>query len=335
VRALVAAGAAGLAAAMCLAAARVAPPAVRADDPVQAARVALGRRLFYDADLSRDGTMSCGACHEQRRAFAEGNRTHPGVTGEPGRRNAMALANVGDFNVFTWADPRQRTLERQALTPLTGDHPVEMGMAGQEAELARRLRSDPCYPAAFAAAFPAAGGAITFATVTQALAAFERTLVSRDAPWDRARRGEGPPLGAEARKGEALFRSPALGCASCHAGPLFTDADRADPRASYHRLPGVAASARDRGLGEVTGRPGDDGRFRTPSLRNVALTAPYLHDGSAATLEAAIAAHFTAGARPGAEEIRALVAFLDTLTDARFVSDPRFALPKPADCRPG
>lgn len=101
------------------------------------ARVELGRRLFYDADLSRDGTMSCATCHEQRHGFADGNRVHPGVTDEPGRRNVPGLANVGHFSPLTWADPRQTTLERQAAVPVFGTHPVEMGMAGMQADRGR------------------------------------------------------------------------------------------------------------------------------------------------------------------------------------------------------
>jgi cytochrome c peroxidase len=310
----------------------VAPPPVAADNPMSEAKVELGRRLFYDADLSLDGTMSCATCHEQKRGFTDSNRSHPGATGEPGRRNVMTLANVGWFSVLTWGDPTQRTLEAQARVPSAGEHPVEMGMAGHEAAIAERLSGDACYRQAFAKTFPEAGGAITLATVTQALAAFQRTLTSYDAPYDRARRGQHDALSAEARRGEDLFRSPQMACSSCHAGPRFTGADRPDVLASYHRLPGVALSPKDLGLSEITGRRADDGRFRTPGLRNVALSAPYLHDGSAATLEAAIAAHFRPQAQPAPDETRALIAFLRALTDTSFTSDPRFSPPKPQRC---
>lgn len=304
----------------------VAPPPVPADNPMSPAKVELGRRLFYEADLSIDGTMSCATCHEQRRGFTDGNRTHPGVRGAPGRRNVMPLANVGYFTAFTWADPARRSLEDQALVPIAGEHPVEMGMAGHEAAIAERLQADPCYRQAFAAAFPETRGAISLANVVKAIAAFERTLISDTAPYDRH------DLSAEARRGEALFRSARMGCSSCHAGPRFTDADRPQVAASFHRLPGVAIAPADRGLGEITGRPEDDGRFRTPSLRNVALGAPYLHDGSAASLDAAIAAHFPPDLRPAPAELRALAAFLETLSDTRFTTDPRFSLPKPQTC---
>lgn len=334
-----------LAAAVCLAAAapkdgyvwRLAPatpPPVPADNPMSEAKVELGRRLFYDADLSLDGTMSCATCHEQKRGFTDSNRTHGGVTGDPGRRNVMALANVGYFSSLTWGDPRHRSLEDQALVPIAGEHPVEMGMAGHAAELSRRLEADPCYRRAFTAAFPEVRGAITLATVTKAIAAFERTLISYDAPYDRFRRGDRQAMSPEAQAGDALFHGAAMGCANCHAGVRLTDADRANVEASFHRLPGLPLRPDDRGLGEVTGRAQDDGRFRTPSLRNVALTAPYLHDGSAPTLEAAIGAHFV-GSRPSPEEMSALVAFLDALTDEGFAADPRFSLPKPQACPAG
>ncbi len=279
-----------------------------AGDRAADARVALGRRLFYDADLSRDGTMACATCHEQRHGFADGNRVHPGVTGEPARRNVPGLANVGRRKVLTWGDSRLRTLEAQFLVPVQGTHPVEMGMAGMDAELTRRLSANACYRALFGAAFPDEKGAIDVGTVARAVSAFQRTLVSAAAPVDRA----GGALPADALAGQRLFKRA---CASCHSGPDYTD-DR------FHRL--APAQAADRGLGEVTGRPADDGRFRTPGLRNVALSAPYFHDGATATLPAAIARH---GLALKPEEASAVAAFLDQLTDGAFIADPRFAYP--------
>ena len=316
--------------ALCVCAA-AAGPADR--DPRAAAKVELGHQLFYDADLSIDGTMACATCHEQRRGFTDGNRTHPGVHGDPGRRNIMALANVGDFGSFTWGDPGVRSLEAQALIPIQGVHPVEMGMAGQEAVLASRLGADACNRQMFAAAFPGSGGAVSMQTITQALAAFERTLTSSDSPYDRVRRGDRSALTPAARRGEALFFDR-MDCASCHAGPDFTDAARpgADPVAAFHDIGlhdrGVISSG-DGGLREITSLVADEGRFRTPSLRNVALTAPYLHDGSAATLDEAIRRHrLGSGATASPDETSDLVAFLSSLTDRRFVTDPRYALPR-------
>jgi len=231
-----------------------------------AAMAALGRRLFYDGDLSIDGSMACSTCHGQRHGFAESNRAHPGVTDEPGRRNVQTLANVGRRKSLTWGDATLRTLEAQALVPMFGEGPVEMGMKGQEAELARRLGTNACYVRLFHVAFAEAGGRIDVDTVTRALGAFQRTLVSDDAP--------------------------------------------ADPR--------------DRGLGEVTGRSGDDGRFRTPSLRNVAVSAPYFHDGRAPTLADAIRRH---GLRVSAPDEGALIAWMEAMTDRTFIENPGFAYP--------
>lgn len=295
----------------------VAPPPVPADNPTTPAKVALGRRLFHDADLSIDGTMSCASCHEQHRAFAHSSRTRPGVADAPGRRNVPGLANVAWARTLTWADSRLETLEAQVLVPILGDHPVEMGMKDHEAEIPKRLGADPCYVRMFGDAFPELGGRIDMVTVARALAAFQRTMLSYDTPYDRFRAGRRGALTPIARQGVALFETH---CAGCHAGPNFSDG-------RYHRLAGPAPDAPDRGLGEVTGRPDDDGRFRTPNLRNVGLTAPYLHDGSADTLADAIARHGPAVPDFAVGERAALVAMLEGLTDRRFVTDRRFAYP--------
>lgn len=280
----------------------VSAPHVPADNPMSEAKVALGHRLFYDADLSIDGTMACSTCHEQRRGFADGNRTHAGVHGDPGRRNVPGLANVAWRRVLTWGDPRASSLEVQAAIPLTGSTPIEMGMASQGDELARRLGRDACYRRMFRAAFPETRGRIDQASVVMALAAFQRTLLSFDAPADRS---DVPAAGA------AIFTAK---CASCHSGRDYTDE-------RFHRLLPVGKA--DFGAGEITGRAADDGAFRTPSLRNVAVTGPWLHDGSAETLAAALAAH------PGSDaaDTPALVTFLEAFTDRRFLTDKRFGYP--------
>lgn len=302
----------------------VTPPPVPADNPMSDAKVALGRRLFYDADLSRDGTTSCATCHEQHRAFTEGNATHGGVGGVPGRRNVMGLANVGYFTPLTWADPTQRHLEAQMMVPLEGDHPVEMGMAGQREELVRRLAGDTCYQRMFADAFPETGGRIDVVSVGKALATFERTMISRAAPYDRFLRGDKKALSPVALRG--LRKFGALGCDSCHSGVDFTDL-------RYHAIETGISNAVDNGLAEITHRSGDEGAFRTPSLRNATLTGPYLHNGSARTLEDAIRRHSTH--RPlNAGEVDELAAFLASLTDAGFISNPAFSLPATACGKP-
>lgn len=298
----------------------IAPPPIPANNPITAAKVELGRRLFYDADLSINGTMSCATCHEQKHGFADNNATRPGVHGDPGRRNVPGLANVGYATRLTWADPRLTTLEVQVAVPVLGEQPVEMGMAGKEAEIQRRLGRDGCYVRMFATAFPERGGKIDMQSIAMALAAFQRTMIAFDTPFDRFKRGRKDAISPQAQRGFTIFQGRG-GCASCHYGPNFSDN-------SYHALD-AQQSKIDRGLGEVTGATIDYGKFRTPSLRNVALTAPYMHDGSVPTLDAALRRH-TTGTILSERDRSNLMMFLGELTDQRFLNDARFALPSKA-----
>ncbi|GAN67989.1 cytochrome-c peroxidase [Acetobacter orleanensis] len=267
------------------------------------ARIQLGRRLFYDADLSGDGSMACASCHEQRHAFSDGMATHAGITDEPGVRNVPSLGNVGAFKTLTWLDQHITTLEQQVGTPVFGHVPVEMGMP-DGATLLRRVSADACYRKLFAQAFKNENGRIDAQTVPKALAAFERTLTSANSLWDQARR-EKAHLPDAAQQGEALFFGRGH-CASCHSGFLLSDQ-------SFHSINAA--------------RPM---RIRTPSLRNVGVTAPYLHDGSAPTLRDALVAHTQSPALSAKEE-KALEAFLHTLTDTDFLHNPALSLP-PEQC---
>jgi cytochrome c peroxidase len=300
-----------------------APPAP-IDNPTTSAKIELGRRLFYDADLSINGTMSCTTCHGQRQAFTDGAVTHGGALGDPGRRNVPSLTNVAWAKTLTWGDSRVRSLEQQASIPISGEHPVEMGMAHNELLIEERLGADRCYREMFRTAFPEVDGKIGLETVTKALASFERTFISFDSPYDRYLRGDHNAIPAAARRGAELFGGAAR-CTRCHAGPNLTDG-------SFHALVSDSASYRsDRGLGEATGMAADDGKFRTPMLRNVALTAPYLHDGSAKTLDDAIKRHRAIVPevdRLSAEDTAALIVFLHQLTDSGFVTNPRYRIPR-------
>lgn len=289
------------------------------DNPSSPIKIELGRRLFYDADLSINGTMACATCHEQHRGFADGNRTHPGALDHPGKRNVPGLQNVALQRRFTWAS-RTPDLEHQALTPLLGESPIEMGMKGQEAELARRLGAKACTVKLFSAAFPESKGEISLTTITKALASFERALVSFDSPYDKAARNN-QPLPAVAEAGRALFRGKGA-CESCHSGPNFTDD-------AFHALEPNDRSLADRGLADESGRPEDAGLFHTPGLRNVTLTAPYFHDGQARTLPEAIRRHGLPVALSDAE-MDEIATFLATLTDRSFLSDTRLSLPPEA-----
>jgi cytochrome c peroxidase len=337
-------------------------PVVPADNPMTEAKFILGRRLFHDRRLSGNGTFSCASCHQQSVAFADTRPRAIGSTGERHPRGAMMLGNVAYAAVLTWANPNERSLEHQALTPLFGEHPVEMGLAGREQEMLARLRADSAYPALFAAAFPERSGAITLESVTKAIATFERGLLSFDAPYDRARTRRNPAAMSDAaRRGERLFFSERTECFHCHGGITFSGSvhftGKASPDIEYHNngLYGIGTPARypeeNSGLEEFTRRPKDNGMFKAPSLRNVALTAPYMHDGSLATLDDVVA-HYARGGRrvtQGAlagdgrrhparspfvrgftlsrQERRDLVAFLHSLTDSTLVHSERYADP--------
>ncbi|NVJ25204.1 di-heme enzyme [Myxococcus sp. AM011] len=333
-------------------------PRVPADNPMSEAKVRLGRRLFYDTRLSLNGTQSCGSCHEQARAFTDARVTAVGSTGQVHRRNAQGLANVAFSTSLTWANPMLTTLELQALTPLFGREPVELGFADRQDELLERLRSDADLAAGFAEAFPDDEAPVSVASLGRALASFQRSLVSGGAPVDRYRYGGQPDaLSRSARRGMELFLSERLECDHCHSGFNFQDATAheatPEPILPFHNT-GLynedgqgAYPLADPGLIELTGRVEDMGRFRAPSLRNVAVTAPYMHDGSLATLSEVLD-HYAAGgrARAGnagqssplqsgfvrgftltAEEKQDVLAFLEALTDTEFLTDPRHADP--------
>ena len=298
-------------------------PCVPADNPMSAEKVALGNRLFHDTRLSGNGTQACASCHEQERAFTDGKARALGSTGSPHPRSAMSLANAAYNASFTWVDAKRTSLEDQAQGPMFNEDPVELGLAGRESETAARLAADPQYAAAFAAAFPEDAEPVTLDNARKAIASFERTLLSGDSPYDRlVWRDDRAALSESARRGMTLFFSDAQACAKCHAGFTFSGP------VSYDSSPPGEATFHDTGL---------DGRFRAPTLRNIAVTAPYMHDGRFATLEQVIDHYASPGpATPGRsdlirgftitrEERQDLVEFLKSLTDQVFLADPSFA----------
>jgi len=336
-------------------------PRVPDDNPMSAAKVELGRYLFYDPQLSGNGAMSCSSCHLQALAFTDGKVTAHGATGEPLLRNSQALVNVAYNATMTWANPVLTDVEQQVLIPLFGEFPVEMGITGHEEVVLARFQGNVDYQARFAAAFPAQTEPISYHNIVQALASFVRSLISGDSPYDRYLAGDDTALSAEAKAGMELFFSERFECHHCHVGFNFS-ASTIHAKSTFsaavfqnnglYNLDGQGAYPRgNRGLYEITAKPEDMGRFRPPTLRNVALTAPYMHDGSIATL-AEVVQHYAAGGRlittgefagdgrrnplksglvPGftlsAEEAAALVAFLESLTDETFITDPRFSNP--------
>ena len=278
-----------------------APPPAPASNPLTAAKIELGRHLFYEKRLSANGTQSCGSCHQQRFAFCDGRPHAIGSTGMEHHRNTMSLVNAGYRRPLTWSNRDVVSLEQQVLIPLTNTHPVEMGMKGRLGELPRRLRADAQYRRMFAAAFP--GEAITVANIAKAIASFERSIVSADSPYDRlVHRGEVHALSDEAWRGRQIFFAK---CGGCHGGADFA-------------TPASGALYRNN---RVT-----RGTFRVPALRNVALTAPYMHDGSIATLDEVVARYGQVRGLDSNQQ-RAVVAFLVSLTDESVTTNPRFSDP--------
>ena len=277
------------------------------DNPMTPGKIALGRDLFNDTRLSGDGTRSCATCHQPDKAFADGVARFAGLRGHRLDRNTPGLINIG-FARRVFIDGRAASLEEQALGPITS--PDEMGRApGHAVDL---IRADPRYRARFKEVF---GASVSEANVAKALAAFQRTLVSGVAPFDRWAAGDVGAISPAAARGFAVFAGRGK-CLSCHSGANFTD-DK------FHNvgLPGT-----DPGRGAITGRARDTHAFRTPSLREIGRTAPYMHDGSLASLEAVVdhysddikrLPHTPRAAGLNRDEKADLVAFLRTLQSDR------------------
>ena len=337
-------------------------PIVPADNPMNFQKVELGRHLFYEQRLSITGEFSCASCHLQKLAFTDGKTVAVGATGEKHPRNSMSLANIAYNPVLTWANPLITKLENQALVPIFGEHPVEMGMVGREKQILAMLRDESKYRQMFRDAFRNDQDAINLKNLTKALAAFERSLISVNSPYDKYRFGSDTnAISPAAKRGEKLFNSEDLECFHCHGGINFTDSvmheklafqEIAFHNTGLYNIDGKGAyPANNTGVYEITSKPTDMGRFKAPTLRNIALTAPYMHDGSIATLEEVID-HYQAGGRTiktgefagigstnpfksefisgfklSKSEKQDLLAFLRSLTDEEFIKNPAFSNP--------
>lgn len=330
-------------------------PLVPDDNPMSDAKIELGRHLFYDPRLSADGTLSCSTCHRQELAFSDGERTPRGITNELLPRNSMGLTNVAYRGTYTWSNPVLKTLEDQALVPLLAEFPPELGLSNKSHDVLEALEKIELYQDLFAAAFDSTE--ISLTRVVQALGAFQRTLLSFDSPYDRYLSGDIAALSASAERGAALFFSEKAECYHCHGGPDFSDSYRTadQPRSPlafqnnglYDLDDQGAYPSPNVGLIEFTSDAADMGRFRVPTLRNIAVTAPYMHDGSLATLEEVVQHYNRGGPLRTNEEARRsplqstfvfplglseeeqadLVAFLESLTDQNFLTDPRLSDP--------
>lgn len=288
---------------------------VPADNPLTPDKIALGERLFFEPALSADGTIHCGSCHDPERYFTDGAALSKGVGGQLGEHNAGTVVNAAYAAHLLW-DGRSLSLEDQVRYPVT--HPREMNNTQEKVVAA--LAADPAYPPLFARAF--GDPEVTWTRVAQALASFERTILSGGSPYDRWAAGDAGALSASARNGLELFQGRA-GCAGCHKvgpeSPFFSDF-------AFHNTGVGWADGPDLGRYNITKEREDKGAFRTPGLRNVAKTAPYMHDGKMATLRE-VAEFYVRGGGPNPflderirpldltdSEIADLIAFLESLT---------------------
>jgi cytochrome c peroxidase len=338
-------------------------PAVPQYNPLTADKIALGRRLFYDKRLSGNREQSCSSCHAQSLGFADGVATATGSTGEAHPRNSQGLANVAYYPTLTWGNNVLLELEDQIRVPILSDNPIELGVLdGIRKEVLGRFETDETYREMFANAFPESGSEVSINKITFALASFCRTLISGGSPYDDYYRGDPTALTAQQIRGLRLFNSERFECFHCHSGvnlsiayrdagtipgtthPFFnTGLYNVDGEGSYPLL--------NQGIYELTSNPDDRGRFRPQGLRNVAVTAPYMHDGSIPTLRDVVR-HYARGGRliengPNAgdgrlsplksglvrgfdateAEIDDVVAFLESLTDRSFLENPDFSDP--------
>lgn len=306
-------------------------PIIPADNTLTEEGVALGKRLFSDKILSGNGTQSCAHCHRQQEAFSHSAQFSEGANGSLGNRNSMPLFNLAwNFDErFAW-DGKEFGLENQAIEPIT--NPIEMH--GDLKQITKKLNEHDRYPALFQQAF----GTATISTdlITKALAQFERTIISASSKFDKYLLGEAT-LTPEEQNGFNVFMDEAKGdCFHCHGSnnnPLWTDNQ-------FHNN-GLDSNFSDLGLGAVTGDPKDNGKFKTPSLRNLTFTAPYMHDGRFNTLEEVID-FYSEGLKNSAtidplmkkvneggvglsvQDKADLKAFLLTLTDEEFIKNPAF-----------
>ena len=346
-------------------------PDIPADNPLTTQKIDLGHRLFYDQRLSINEGGSCASCHEQRHAFTDGLARAVGPTGDVHLRNAMSLTNAVYNARQNWANPTLADLRQQALAVMFNEDTIELGWSNNEEEILDRLRFDPDYPALFEAAYPDDTTPITVNNVARALASFTAALISGDSAFDKAQASrDAQPMSAAAQRGSDLFFSERLECFHCHGGFNFAQSVQHDGsiietiefknNGLYNIIgpgPGLPLNrgnypAGNQGLYEFTGNATDMGKFRAPTLRNIELTAPYMHDGSIATLREVIVDHYARGGRliedgahagDGAQspyadplmigfeisdnEVDDLLAFLHALTDWTFVCNPALADP--------
>jgi cytochrome c peroxidase len=294
-------------------------PDIPADNTLTKSRVALGRQLFYDPVLSADSTRSCGSCHAASLAFSDSTVVSFGIENRPGTRNSPTLANVA-YQKKLLREGGVPTLEMQVLVPIQEHNEFDFNIL----LVADRLKRMPEYVMLAEKAYGRAPDAFV---ITRAIAAFERTMLSGDSPYDQfVFQGKANALSVSEKRGLDLFQGERLNCSKCHGGFLFTHQDFTN-NGLYEIYP-------DSGRIRLTGLESDRAVFKVPSLRNIALTAPYMHDGSLPTLESVID-HYQTGGNPhpnkspllkpfvlSTQERADLLAFLGSLTDHIFMANP-------------
>ncbi len=323
------------------------------------AKVTLGRFLFYDKNMSVNQSQSCASCHQQQYAFAERRSVSKGATGQKHRRNAPALVNIAYNKTLTWAHDGLTSIERQVLIPLFSESPVELGATGNEQKILSRFNTKK-YKEMTEQAF--ATEQLDFDLIVKALSSFTRSLISLNSPFDRyAYAMDDTALSKSALRGMDLFFSERLECHHCHGGFNFTQSTTHQRQlldlrpfhntGLYNTAGDFSYPAIDTGLFEVTGNKQDVGRFRAPTLRNIGLTAPYMHDGSIANLSQVIDFYAAAGRNLSSgdnagdgrlnplksqfikgfvlnkQEKNDLINFLLTLTDSQFITNPQHSNP--------
>ncbi|NVK23504.1 MAG: di-heme enzyme [Gammaproteobacteria bacterium] len=340
-------------------------PAIPEFNPLTAEKITLGRFLFYDTRLSANQQQSCASCHEQGRAFADAVAQPLGSTGHQLVRNSQGLANIAYHSTLTWSNDTFFELEDQLNVPIRADNPIELGVTDAFLEeVLLRFSSDDDYQQLFTAAFPnSENDDVSMNKIIFALASFVRSMISASSPYDQYLAGDKSALTAQQIRGFQLFNGEKFECFHCHSGINFSssykDANTATDAIQFpffnNGLYNVGGDGSypsdDQGLYDLTLNPADKGFFRPQGLRNVAITPPYMHDGSIATLREVIE-HYARGgsntvsgvnAGDGAlsplksglvqgfdttdEEIEAVIAFLESLTDQQFITDPKFSNP--------
>lgn len=318
-------------------------------------KILLGQHLFYDTQLSANNTKACATCHAPQFAFSDGYRRSSGIYADETKHNSPSLLNIADRKTLNWAEPKLTSLEKQMLRPLFATTPTEMGAKNHETIIYQRLAADSLYRQLFANAYPQSSKPINFDHIIQCIALFLRSLKSHNSPYDTyLQTGDTTQFSYWAQQGQKLFFSTQVGCSNCHNGTNFDTPIKGQHFANiglYNCNNQATYPKHDTGIAETTQKKVDNGKFRIPSLRNVALTAPYFHDGTVATLNEVLDIYQNGGRNISYGDCKGngklnpqkdprlrhfsltpaqkqqIIAFLYTLTDTSYLQNANFINP--------